>query len=105
MNFEGLNGPNCEYHVMLCVKHKEKNNTSPFMKMDDRAYIHPDSQTYIKRIGGSRKGSTTCDVILPSIETDEQGLYKNYFAMSSIVTSIIDPMDKINLDKQHWTSY
>ena len=32
------------------------------------------------------------------METDEQGMYKNYIAMSSIVTSIIDPMDKMNLE-------
>ena len=31
------------------------------------------------------------------METDEQGMYKNYIARSSIVTSIIDPMDKIDL--------
>ena len=46
---------------------------------------------------GKQKCSTTYYVILPSVETDEQGMYKNYNARSSIVTSIIDPLDKIDL--------
>ena len=47
------------------------------------AYVHPNSR---------------CDVLFPSIETDERGMNIRYIARSSIVTNIIDPIDKINLE-------